>query len=115
MPQTVAYAMTKAAVDHFSRTLASDVARHGVRVNTVSPGFTRSPIHRSHGMSEEVYQEYMQKQASMTPMGRVGEPIDIAKVIGFLASDDAAFVTGETIRVDGGRGVAAPVLEKLTD
>ncbi|KAL8607960.1 hypothetical protein ACOMHN_005515 [Nucella lapillus] len=100
MPQCIAYSMGKAALDHFSRTLAA--------------GFVATEIHVKSGMKTEVYKEYKDLQKALTPLGRCPSPQDVASVIAFLASDHAALITGETIRVDGGRGVAAPCLTELS-
>ncbi|PVD21843.1 hypothetical protein C0Q70_17645 [Pomacea canaliculata] len=111
MPHCLGYSMSKACLDHFSRTVAADLAQRGVRVNTISPGFMRTNIGLKQGIDRQNYEEYMAIQAAMTPLGRYAEARDIARMIAFLASDDAAFITGEIIRVDGGRGVSAPILK----
>ncbi|XP_076461574.1 3-oxoacyl-[acyl-carrier-protein] reductase FabG-like [Babylonia areolata] len=108
MPGCIAYAMGKASLDHFSRILAADVGKYNVRVNTVSPGFIENGIHLKNGMALDAYQDYAALQKASTPLGGCALPSDIAHAVAFLASDDAAFITGETIRVDGGKAVAGP-------
>lgn len=92
------YNAAKGAVTNFTRALAMDHARDGVRVNAVCPSLTRT------GLTEDMYADpaLMQKFAERIPMGRGAEPEDIAAVIAFLASDDARFVTGVNLPVDGG-------------
>ena len=88
-----AYSASKAAVIRFTKQLAKQYATN-IRVNAIAPGVIRTPIFVH--FDEERY-------ASMIPMGRVGEPDDVAKVATFLASDDAAYMTGTVLTVDGGQ------------
>jgi meso-butanediol dehydrogenase/(S,S)-butanediol dehydrogenase/diacetyl reductase len=92
------YNAAKGAVSNFTRALAMDHARDGVRVNAVCPSLTRT------GLTEDMYADpaLMRKFAERIPMGRGAEPEEIAAVIAFLASDDARFVTGVNLPVDGG-------------
>ncbi len=91
------YAASKAAVIGFTKTLALEVARTGVTVNCIMPGVTDTPMPRQYGSEER-----LQQQARLNPMGRIGRPEDVAAAIAFLASDDAAYITGQTIAVNGG-------------
>ena len=91
------YAASKAAVIGLSKSLALEVARQGVTVNVVMPGITDTAMPRQHGSEERI-----QQQAERNPMGRIAQPEDIAKVVAFLASDEAAYITGQTIAVNGG-------------
>ncbi|WP_292517367.1 glucose 1-dehydrogenase [Methanoculleus sp.] len=97
-PQYAPYAASKAGLGSLGRTLALEYAGQGIRVNTVAPGAIATPIN----------QEWMddpEKEALVAghiPMGRPGEPKEIAAVFAFLASDEAAYITGQTIYVDGG-------------
>jgi NAD(P)-dependent dehydrogenase (short-subunit alcohol dehydrogenase family) len=102
-PGLVAYCVSKAAVDHLTRCAALELASKGVRVNAVNPGVTVSNLHRRGGMSEESYEAFLTRSKETHPLGRPGQPDDIADVIFFLASDGAKWMTGETIPVDGGR------------
>jgi len=93
-----AYSPTKAALTMLAQTLALEWAPEGIRVNVVSPGMTHTP------MSEKMYADPQIKKAreGIIPLGRIGEPMDIANVIEFLVSPLAGFVTGQDICVDGG-------------
>lgn len=90
------YAATKAGVSGFARSLAAEVGSRGITVNTVAPGFIDTDMTR--GLPEE------QKAGLLSniPLGRLGKPEEIAAVVVFLASDAAAYVSGETIHVNGG-------------
>ncbi len=98
-PQTVLYSSTKAAIDNLTRGLALELAPRKVRVNAVAPGTTESEgtsdLHLFDG-------DEGKKVIASTPLGRLGTPSDIARVVVFLASDDSAWVTGEVIRASGG-------------
>ncbi|MEV4671481.1 MULTISPECIES: SDR family NAD(P)-dependent oxidoreductase [Actinomadura] len=98
MAGQAAYGMTKSAVDGLARTLAVELAPRGVRVNAVAPGFTATP------MNEHLRAEpgRVERLESATLAGRLGTVDDIARAIAYLASDDAAFVVGTTLTVDGG-------------
>jgi 3-oxoacyl-[acyl-carrier protein] reductase len=90
------YVATKAGVIGMTKVWARELGRHGVRVNAVAPGFTATEILVS--MPEKV----LDGMRARTPLGRLGEPGDIANAYLFLASDEAAFITGTVLRVDGG-------------
>ena len=92
------YAAAKAGMHGFTKALALELARHGVTVNTVSPGYLRTK------MVSAVPEEVMQKKIlPQIPLGRLGEPDEVAALIAYLASDDAAFVTGANIAINGGQ------------
>ncbi|GAA3536470.1 glucose 1-dehydrogenase [Amycolatopsis ultiminotia] len=93
--QTV-YAASKAAVANIARSAAKELGRSGIRVNAVAPGVIETDL--TAGLSDEAKAE----NAGRTPLGRLGTPEDVAKVIRFLVSDDAAYVTGQVLGVDGG-------------
>ena len=102
-PNLAAYNTSKGALDHLTRSAAIDWAPHGVRVNAINPGVTVTNLHRRGGMSEENYAAFLTRAKETHPLGRPGEATEMAAMILFLASDKAAFITGETIAVDGGR------------
>jgi 3-oxoacyl-[acyl-carrier protein] reductase len=92
------YASAKAAVSQFTKVAALEFAPHGIRVNAVAPGLTRTPMSEGGFLSGRMLEEFL----AHTPLGRVGEPEDVAKVVVFLCSDYAEWVTGVTLSVDGG-------------
>ncbi|GAA3058429.1 SDR family NAD(P)-dependent oxidoreductase [Streptomyces glomeratus] len=102
-PGLLCYGVAKAAVVQLTKTLAAEVGRHGIRVNAVAPGWTRTPMTDRHGESRERTEASM---ARLSPLGRVGEPQDIAHAVLHLASDAASFTTGQILRPNG--GVAMP-------
>jgi NAD(P)-dependent dehydrogenase (short-subunit alcohol dehydrogenase family) len=102
-PNLAAYNTSKAALDQLTRCAAIEWAPHGVRVNAVNPGVTVTNLHRRSGMAEDAYAAFLARSKETHPLGRPGQPSEIAALILFLASDEAAWITGETIAVDGGR------------
>lgn len=82
------------------RTLALETARDGIRVNVVSPGVTDTPQPRGHSTDEELY-----AKAAKVPLGRIGQPEDMASAVLFLLSDEASYITGQDMRVTGGAGL----------
>ena len=99
----LAYNVSKSAIDHLTRCAALEMAPFGVRVNGVNPGVTITNLHRRGGMDETQYAAFLQRSKETHPLGRPGQPEEVAAMILFLASDEAAWMTGETIPVDGGR------------
>ncbi|BCM69901.1 putative 3-oxoacyl-ACP reductaseketoreductase [Streptomyces sp. EAS-AB2608] len=98
------YGAAKAAVVQLTKTLATEVGPHGIRVNAVAPGWIRTPMTDRHDRTAQAHTE-----AAMTrlaPLGRVGEPDDVAHAVLYLASDASAFTTGQILRPNG--GVAMP-------
>lgn len=94
----VAYVMSKSGLDGMTRTLALRYARHGIRVNAVGPGAIRTPMNADFAVNPASERAVVR----MIPAGRIGAPEEIAGVIAFLASDDASYIHGQTIVVDGG-------------
>jgi NAD(P)-dependent dehydrogenase (short-subunit alcohol dehydrogenase family) len=102
-PGVLAYCVSKAGVDHLTRCAAIEMAPLGVRVNAVNPGVTVTNLHRRSGMDDAQYAAFLERSKGTHPLGRPGQPADIAALIVFLASDRAGWMTGETIPIDGGR------------
>ena len=102
-PGVRAYCVSKAGVDHLTRCAAIEMAPLGVRVNAVNPGVTVTNLHRRSGMGEPQYAAFLERSKETHPLGRPGQPDEIAALILFLASDRAGWMTGETIPIDGGR------------
>jgi NAD(P)-dependent dehydrogenase (short-subunit alcohol dehydrogenase family) len=102
-PGVLAYCVSKAGVDQLTRCAALELAARGVRVNAVNPGVVRTQVHRRGGMSEEAYAAFLEHSRTTHPLGRVGEPEEVAELILFLASERAAWITGATYSIDGGR------------
>lgn len=97
------YCASKAGLAQFTKVAASELGRYGIRVNVVAPGAIRTPLAEGAGLMEgRMGQEFL----SHTPLGKgCGEPEDVAKVVSFLCSDLASWVTGDTLSVDGGNHV----------
>src|SRR5262249_5834413 len=98
-PQTALYSSTKAAIDNLTRAVALELAPRKIRVNAVAPGHTESEGTSGLRLFEG---EEGRKVIAATPLGRLGTPADIARVVVFLASDESAWITGEVIRASGG-------------
>jgi len=96
------YSATKAAVRSFARTWTTDLKERRIRVNAVSPGSTDTPGLNGLLASSQVGEERRRMIATMVPLGRFGTPDEIAKAVVFLASDDASYITGTELFVDGG-------------
>jgi len=95
----VVYSAAKAGVIGFSKALAREVARSNIHVNVVCPGPTNTPLLASVGADNP---KLVESLARAVPFGRIGEPEDLAGAVAFLLSDDAAFITGQTLSVSGG-------------
>ncbi|MNS15627.1 3-oxoacyl-[acyl-carrier-protein] reductase FabG [compost metagenome] len=93
---SLAYAAAKGGMNTLTVGLARDVAEHGIRVNAVSPGLIDTPFHAGNERS-------FRERIAAIPMGRIGEPEEVARVVGFVVSDKAGFVTGQVLTVAGGR------------
>ncbi len=97
IPTAMAYNMSKAAIDHMARTAAIELAPHRIRVNIVHPGWIDTPGERKFFSEEQI-----EKGGKALPLGRLGTPEEIAKGIAYTLSDDAIYMTGSTLTIDGG-------------
>jgi NAD(P)-dependent dehydrogenase (short-subunit alcohol dehydrogenase family) len=103
-PGASAYSATKAALRSLARTVAAELVGRGIRVNTVAPGPIVTPIFGKTGLPKEALDEFAKGVVERVPMKRFGQPEEIAGVVAFLASQDASYITGVEINVDGGLG-----------
>jgi NAD(P)-dependent dehydrogenase (short-subunit alcohol dehydrogenase family) len=99
----LAYCVSKAGMDHLTRCAALEMAPLGVRVNAVNPGVTITNLHRRGGMNDTQYTAFLDRAKETHPLGRPGQPDEVASLIVYLASEKAGWMTGETIPIDGGR------------
>ncbi|HEV7859549.1 MAG TPA: SDR family oxidoreductase [Pyrinomonadaceae bacterium] len=102
-PGVLAYCVSKAGLDQLTRCAALELAPKGIRVNAVNPGVVVTDIHKRGGMSEEAYAAFLEHSKTTHPLGRVGEAREVAELILYLASERAAWITGATYSIDGGR------------
>jgi len=101
---TSAYAASKAALRSLARTAAAELAVRGIRVNTVAPGPIATPIFGRTGLPQGAVDEFQKEIVAKVPMKRFGQPEEVAGAVAFLASQDASYITGVEINVDGGLG-----------
>ncbi|GAC1434596.1 MAG: SDR family oxidoreductase [Ktedonobacteraceae bacterium] len=101
-PGYVAYATSKAACIHITRTAALELARYNIRVNALAPAFTSTPMVDSMVSTHRDPERALQKLANIIPLGRLGTPEEIANAALFLASDESSFTTGAVLVLDGG-------------
>lgn len=114
IPNHTPYAVSKGGVAQLTRVMALALAPYGIRVNAIGPGSIMTEILKSIATDREAKRRIL----SRTPLGRIGEPDEIASVAAFLASDDASYMTGETVYVDGGRlalNYTVPVKDEALD
>ncbi|PNE37512.1 SDR family oxidoreductase [Streptomyces noursei] len=97
-PSTIAYGLSKGAIDTLTRTLAKDVGDRGITVNTVAPGFIETDMNAAMRSTPEAHAAL----AAISVFNRLGRPADVADVVAFLASDDSRWITGQRIDVTGG-------------
>jgi 3-oxoacyl-[acyl-carrier protein] reductase len=98
-PGQTNYSASKAGIIGFTKALARELGERGVRANVVAPGYVRTRL------TDVLDEELTGQMLASTPLGRLGEPEDIASAVRFLTSDEAAFITGEVLLVDGGLGM----------
>lgn len=99
LPSAAVYGGTKAAVDVATKTLAKELGPRKIRVNTISPGMIETEGFHAAGLSESDFRKQVEAQ---TPLGRIGQPQDVASGVLFFASPDSAWITGETLTISGG-------------
>jgi len=99
----LAYSTSKAAMIHLSKTMAKELGKDGITVNCVCPGIVKTPLHEAYHRNQTELEEFYAKRGAAMPLGRVGEPEDVAGAIRFLLSDEASWITGDVLVVDGGR------------
>jgi NAD(P)-dependent dehydrogenase (short-subunit alcohol dehydrogenase family) len=104
-PGVLAYCVSKAGLDQLTRCAALELAPKGVRVNAVNPGVVVTEIHKRGGMSEADYEKFLDHSKTTHPLGRVGDPKEVAELILYLASDKASWITGGTYPIEGGRAL----------
>jgi NAD(P)-dependent dehydrogenase (short-subunit alcohol dehydrogenase family) len=104
-PGVLAYCVSKAGLDQLTRCAALELAAKGVRVNAVNPGVVVTEIHKRGGMDEAAYAKFLEHSRTTHPLGRVGDPAEIASLVLFLASEKASWITGATYSIDGGRAL----------
>ncbi len=102
IPKVIGYTASKSAVEGMTRALAVECSPFGIRINCIAPGFIRT---RMSSKALEDDPERRQRVIARTPLGRLGEPADIAHAAVFLASDRAKFITGVVLPVDGGNSI----------
>lgn len=102
MPNTAIYGASKAALNAYTRTASTELAPRKIRVNSVNPSPTYTPIFGKTGMAEDQLNEFAGAMQNRIPLKQFGQPEDIAKLVTFLASDDASFITGGEYNIDGG-------------
>ena len=99
LPTTSVYSATKAAVDAVTKSLAKELGSRNIRVNSINPGMVETEGVRSAGIADSDFRKQIESQ---TPLGRIGQPQDVAPAAVFLASSDSAWITGETLYISGG-------------
>jgi len=102
MPNTAVYAASKAALNSLGRTTAYELASRKIRVNMVNPGPIDTALFGKIGFTDEAIQQFAGAMQQRIPMKRFGTSAEVAKLVGFLASDDASFITGAEYTIDGG-------------
>lgn len=102
MPNAGIYAASKAALNAYMRTAAIELAGRGIRVNTINPGPVATPIFGKTGFPKDQLQGFAEAMQNRVPLKRFGQPEEIGRLVVFLASDQASFITGAEINIDGG-------------
>jgi NAD(P)-dependent dehydrogenase (short-subunit alcohol dehydrogenase family) len=99
IPDQVPYCVSKGGLDQLTKVMALSLARFGIRVNAIGPGSIMTDILKAVASDRQAQKKILAR----TPLGRIGDPDEIAAIAVFLASDDSSYITGQTIYADGGR------------
>ncbi|MCK5222396.1 MAG: SDR family oxidoreductase, partial [Candidatus Aminicenantes bacterium] len=102
-PGVISYCISKAGLDQLTRSAALELAPKKIRVNAINPGVVETMLHRNSGMDNVKYDQFKEHSKSTHPIGRIGNPEEVAELIVFLASENASWITGVTYSIDGGR------------
>jgi NAD(P)-dependent dehydrogenase (short-subunit alcohol dehydrogenase family) len=108
-PEHIAYCATKGGVHAMTKAMAVDLGKDNIRVNAIAPGWIRSALSDDYINAQESPEAAWEDLYKMHPLGRIGEPEDVGKLAVYLASDDAGFMTGQVIVLDGGRTSKLPL------
>lgn len=107
-PHVLGYAMSKSALDTFTRCIALELADKGVRVNSINPAVIDTPFHTTSGVDAEAYPAVREMMGKNHPVQRVGRASEVVNAIAFVADENNAFMTGVTLPVDGGLAIKCP-------
>lgn len=102
MPNTAIYGASKAALNSYTRTAATELSPRNIRVNSINPGPISTPIYGKTGMPEEELNGFAAAMQNRVPLKRFGQPEEVANLVKFLVSDEATFITGSEYNIDGG-------------
>jgi NAD(P)-dependent dehydrogenase (short-subunit alcohol dehydrogenase family) len=104
---SIAYSVSKAGMDMLTEFMAGDLGPYGIRVNSINPGLVKTNIHLDNKIfrDEDAYEAMLEKSVVRYPIGRIGQPEDIASLARFLLSDESSFITGAIIKADGGANI----------
>jgi len=105
-PNSIAYAMSKSALDQFTRCAALELAPKGVRINGVNPALIATDIFLNAGMKDDDFPAFLEDAKKIHPVGRVGQPHEVVDAIAFLANENAGFITGVNLKIDGGAALS---------
>ena len=102
-PGVISYCISKAGLDQLTRSAALELAPKKIRVNAINPGVVETKLHLNSGMDSDKYEDFKEHGKDTHPIGRIGNPEEVAELIVFLASENASWITGVTYSIDGGR------------
>ncbi len=102
-PGVISYCISKAGLDQLTRSAALELAEKKIRINAINPGVVETMLHKNSGMDNSKYDQFKEHSKTTHPIGRIGNPEEVADLIVFLASENASWITGVTYSIDGGR------------